>query len=558
MVYRYSAALRMDPSLPPVAVKSRVESVMATLGLTHIRSNTVLSGTGASGVSGGERRRVAIGMELVIDPQILVLDEPLSGLDSYTALQLMKTLQQVASSGRVVALSLHQPTPAIYGSLDTAMLLAAGLLVYAGPPAAAELALERLGWRVPEGITLAEHMLNVVNDPASLQAVVAAAHAQQQENQRQVQQQQLLLQQRPSIPAQTAASSDCSNEDQQSTTSPAAAAVQKAVGFTGTPRSSYAGSTAVNKPWYMKGAGTFSPRPSASGQARVALGLPDQKRPLSRQIGVLFWRGMLDMLRNPLLTAFHAVGGLVLGVLVGVIFYEVQNDTSGAQNRVGAIFFALCLLAFTSVTGIDLVQAERAAAAREMQRKYYSPFAYAVTKLVLDGLLLRALPALLFALPFYFLMGLNPAPMQFFVFLLVLIGFSAAVGALALGFASSLDSPGKTILVMNLVLLLGVLFGGFLANKGSIPVWLRWISYLSIFRYSWEALVINELSGIDLFLSAPGVSLSLPVKGEVFLEIIGVHTDLFLVNIAVLVAIYVAACAFVIFVVSWRNRQHKH
>lgn len=117
----------------------------------------------------------------------------------------------------------------------------------------------------------------------------------------------------------------------------------------------------------------------------------------------------------------------------------------------GAIFFALCLLAFTSVTGIDLVQAERAAAGREMQRKYYSPFAYAVTKLVLDGLLLRALPAVLFALPFYFLMGLNPAALQFFVFLLVLIGFSAAVGALALGFASALDSPGKTILVMNLV-----------------------------------------------------------------------------------------------------------
>lgn len=69
-----------------------------------------------------------------------------------------------------------------------------------------------------------------------------------------------------------------------------------------------------------------------------------------------------------------------------------------------------------------------------------------------------------------------------FVFLLVLIAFSATVGALALGFASALDSPGKTILVMNLVLLLGVLFGGFLANKGSIPAWLRWISWLSVFR----------------------------------------------------------------------------
>lgn len=164
---------------------------------------------------------------------------------------------------------------------------------------------------------------------AMMQAVISAAQAQQQENQLLVQEQQLMLQQRTNVAPPTAASSDSSIDDQQSHTSPAAAVTHKAIGFSSTPRSSYAGSNAVNhKPWYLRGAGTFSPRPSASGQARVALGLPDQKRPLSRQIGVLFWRGMLDMLRNPLLTAFHAVGGLVLGVLVGVIFYEVQNGES--------------------------------------------------------------------------------------------------------------------------------------------------------------------------------------------------------------------------------------
>lgn len=50
---------------------------------------------GIRGISGGERRRVTIGMELVIDPSIVVLDEPTSGLDSYTALNLMVTLKQV-------------------------------------------------------------------------------------------------------------------------------------------------------------------------------------------------------------------------------------------------------------------------------------------------------------------------------------------------------------------------------------------------------------------------------------------------------------------------------
>jgi hypothetical protein len=117
-----------------------------------------------------------------------------------------------------------------------------------------------------------------------------------------------------------------------------------------------------------------------------------------------------------------------------------------------------------------------------MRRAYYSPVAYSATKLVLDGVLLRALPALLFAVPFYFLMGLSPGAGPFCTFALVFIAFNATVGALALSLAAALDSPGKTVLAMNLVLLVGVLFAGFLANKESIPLPLRWITYLSVFR----------------------------------------------------------------------------
>lgn len=120
--------------------------------------------------------------------------------------------------------------------------------------------------------------------------------------------------------------------------------------------------------------------------------------------------------------------------------------------------------------------------AREMRRQYYSPLTYSLTKLVLDGVLLRALPALLFALPFYFLMGLSPGAGPFLTFALVFVAFNATVGALALSLAAALDSPGKTVLAMNLVLLVGVLFAGFLANKESIPKPLSWITYLSVFR----------------------------------------------------------------------------
>jgi hypothetical protein len=80
-----------------------VERSLRELHLQHVRSSLVWAGTGSTpGVSGGERRRVSIAMELVTGPSVLLLDEPTSGLDSHSALQLLRTLQGLASEGRLV------------------------------------------------------------------------------------------------------------------------------------------------------------------------------------------------------------------------------------------------------------------------------------------------------------------------------------------------------------------------------------------------------------------------------------------------------------------------
>jgi ABC-type multidrug transport system ATPase subunit len=77
-------------------LQARVGGALQELGLQHVAGSQVGGSSGIRGISGGERRRVTIGMELVIDPSIVVLDEPTSGLDSFTALNLMVTLKQVA------------------------------------------------------------------------------------------------------------------------------------------------------------------------------------------------------------------------------------------------------------------------------------------------------------------------------------------------------------------------------------------------------------------------------------------------------------------------------
>ena len=89
---------------------------------------------GIKGISGGEKRRTSVGMELVTSPKVLFLDEPTSGLDSEIAVQIIRTLNKIAEAGRTVALTIHQPNSDITELFDDFILMAKGRIMYAGAP----------------------------------------------------------------------------------------------------------------------------------------------------------------------------------------------------------------------------------------------------------------------------------------------------------------------------------------------------------------------------------------------------------------------------------------
>ena len=100
----------------------RVDEVIKDLRLSKCQ-NTKIGGSMVKGVSGGERKRTAIGVELITDPQLIFLDEPTTGLDSFTAASVMETLRALAASGRTVISSIHQPNSEIYDNFDKLMLI---------------------------------------------------------------------------------------------------------------------------------------------------------------------------------------------------------------------------------------------------------------------------------------------------------------------------------------------------------------------------------------------------------------------------------------------------
>ncbi|KHG25992.1 ABC transporter G family member 8 [Gossypium arboreum] len=140
-------------------VDTTVTSLLSELSLTHL-SNTKLS----HGLSGGERRRVSIGLSLLHDPAVLLLDEPTSGLDSTSAFNVMQILKSIAASRhRTVVLSIHQPSFKILSTIDRILLLSKGTVVHHGTLFSLEAFLSSNGFTVPPQLNALEYAMEILN-----------------------------------------------------------------------------------------------------------------------------------------------------------------------------------------------------------------------------------------------------------------------------------------------------------------------------------------------------------------------------------------------------------
>ncbi len=124
-------------SLSNEEILDKVEMVLTDLNLMRVK-NLVVGGVLNKSISGGERKRLNIAIELIREPLILLVDEPTSGLSSLDALNVINLLKEQAVNGKVVIINLHQPSINIFNQLNKLFLLdKGGYPVYAGNPAEA-------------------------------------------------------------------------------------------------------------------------------------------------------------------------------------------------------------------------------------------------------------------------------------------------------------------------------------------------------------------------------------------------------------------------------------
>lgn len=159
----YSALLRL-PGGRKVAA-ARVAELMKEIGLEHIADSRIGGGAGGSshGISGGERRRVSIGVDLVHDPAVILIDEPTSGLDSVSALNIVSLLRVMAfNQGKTIVLTIHQPGFRILELVDRLVLLSDGLVMHNGSLSHLEARLKLAGHHIPPHVNVLEFALDVM------------------------------------------------------------------------------------------------------------------------------------------------------------------------------------------------------------------------------------------------------------------------------------------------------------------------------------------------------------------------------------------------------------
>jgi ABC-type multidrug transport system ATPase subunit len=154
--------------------ESLVSSVINELGLTKVR-DTIIGDEIVRGVSGGERKRANIAVQLISDPAILFLDEPTSGLDSFQSQAVMEAMKAMSINGRLVITVIHQPRSSIFDMFDQLLLLSEGKVIYLGIAKEAMNHFMNSGFLMPKFFNPADFFLDILSPDTRTKELEIAA-----------------------------------------------------------------------------------------------------------------------------------------------------------------------------------------------------------------------------------------------------------------------------------------------------------------------------------------------------------------------------------------------
>ncbi|EAW09537.1 putative ABC efflux transporter [Aspergillus clavatus NRRL 1] len=159
---RFAAGLRLPQWMTREQKNQRAEEILLKMGLKECADNLIGSEL-IKGISGGEKRRVTIAIQILTDPKVLLLDEPTSGLDAFTATSIIEVLKALAAEGRTLIMTIHQSRSDLFQHFSSVLLLArGGYPVYAGEGEKMLPYFRLLGYECPQTTNPADFVLDLI------------------------------------------------------------------------------------------------------------------------------------------------------------------------------------------------------------------------------------------------------------------------------------------------------------------------------------------------------------------------------------------------------------
>ncbi|KAL4435933.1 hypothetical protein ABPG77_000695 [Micractinium sp. CCAP 211/92] len=432
-----AALLKLPRSMPTAAKVAQVDAVLADLELEGCQHTLIGDEVlGMKGISGGQRRRVSVGVELVKKPRVLFMDEPTSGLDSEMAVSLVDTLVRLARQNRTVCTTIHQPNSYITSKFDDFMLLHAGSVAYFGPWSESVSYFASQGCPCPQYTNPTDFYMATLKERGD--ALVAAWAKQEGAGQM-------------GLAALEAGE---------------AAAGKGADGERG-----------VEEPAQELG---VAPRVSWPYQVYV----------LGGRMLRMWWR-------NPVMLVSESAQYGFMAIFVGLVYLQVSDSVAtGINDRAASMWLAMAILSFTpSYTSVVIWDKDRLLLRRETQQGMYNVTAWFAAKTATTWPVEIA-QTTLFCVVMYWMVGYAPSAAAFFIFVAVFCMFQLTSETIGTMCAIACGNATYAILLLTFVLLFLLSFSGFLVS--AVPVYFRWISKISYLTYAYAAVIQNEFTRINL------------------------------------------------------------
>ncbi|TRY72483.1 hypothetical protein TCAL_01040 [Tigriopus californicus] len=528
----------------PLETKALViKEITDNLGLTECLE------TRTNMISGGQRKRLAIGLELVNNPPVMFLDEPTSGLDSASCSQCISLLKQLAREGRTIICTIHQPSARIFEMFDKLYILADGQNVYKGTVKGLVPFLSSMGLDCPSYHNPADFVMEIATGEYGnyTETLVDAVNAGK------------CTSLGHDSPSPSTKSSQDIGAGPRNVNLKSISEEQPTKSSSGTlhismPEDGLAGTSngAIGN-----GNGNGELQASLLGDSDESMGKHAHTFPTTArtQFRILVVRTFKCIIRDETLTKLRFISHVAIGILLGLLYWDIGNEASKVYNNSAMLFFCMLFSMFTAMMPTVMTfPLEMATFKREHLNYWYSMKSYYLAKLAADLPFQIAFPSI-FLLIVYFMTSQPLELTRLGMFLLMCILTSLVAQSLGLVIGCAVDMQSAVYLgpITTIPILL---FSGFFVSLNNIPIFLQWLAYAAYVRYGFEGtiLAIYGFQRETLQCSIPYCHFKYPKK---FLEELAMDEGVFWIDVVSLLAFFVLLRVLGYFVLKFRIQLEK-